>query len=62
MNSELPTGKCAVLITGQDRSLVTKLDAANCFTVDHLEPNWPVVEQAKAYYREESVWSAAIFC
>jgi len=50
VNSELPTGKCAVLITGQDRSLVTKLDAANCFTVDHLEPNWPVVEQAKAYY------------
>merc|ERR1712080_761714 len=27
--SEYPTGRCAVLITGQDRSLVTKLDAAN---------------------------------
>merc|ERR1712080_112412 len=25
--SEYPTGRCAVLITGQDRSLVTKLDA-----------------------------------
>ena len=51
-----------MLITGQDRSLVTKLDAANCFTVDHLEPNWPVVEQAKTYYREKSDWSATIFC
>ena len=30
--SEHPTGRCAVLITGQDRSLVTKLDAANHFT------------------------------
>ena len=47
-----PTGKCAVLITGQDRSLVTKLDAANDFTIDHLEKseNWEVVEKAKIYY------------
>lgn len=50
-NAEKPTGKCAVLITGQNRSLVTKLDAANCFTVDHLEPNWAVVERAQAVYR-----------
>ncbi len=49
-SSEHPTGKCAVLITGQERSLVTKLDAANHFTVDHLEPNWSMVEKAKAYY------------
>ena len=34
--SEHPTGRCAVLITGQDRSLVTKLDAANHFTSAHL--------------------------
>merc|ERR1719222_264089 len=47
-----PTGRCAVLITGHDRSLVTKLDAANHFTVDHLEKpeNWEVVEKAKVYY------------
>jgi len=47
-----PTGRCAVLITGQDRSLVTKLDAANHFTVEHLEDakNWKVVETAKAVY------------
>ena len=50
--SSHPTGRCAVLITGQDRSLVTKLDAANHFTVDHLdEPaNWKVVEGARAVY------------
>merc|ERR1712107_8205 len=35
--SDKPTGRCAVLITGTERSLVTKLDAANLFTEDHLE-------------------------
>jgi len=51
-NVDNQTGKCAVLITGQDRSLVTKLDAANDFTIDHLEKseNWEVVEKAKIYY------------
>ena len=46
--SDKPTGRCAVLITGQDRSLVTKLDAANNFTVSHLEEgdNWSVVTAA----------------
>ena len=39
-----------MLITGQDRSLVTKLDAANEYTVDHLESNWAVVENARFYY------------
>merc|ERR1711983_9404 len=50
--SEKPTGRCAVLITGQDRSLVTKLDAANHFTIAHLEDakNWKVVEATKAVY------------
>jgi len=52
VSTEHPTGRCAVLITGQDRSLVTKLDAANHFTVQHLEDskNWKVVETAKAVY------------
>merc|ERR1712128_72876 len=37
---------------GQDRSLVTRLDAANHFTTAHLEDakNWKVVEAAKAVY------------
>lgn len=49
---EHPTGKCAVLITGQDRSLVTKLDAANHYTLAHLEEeeHWKCVEEAKVYY------------
>ena len=51
-SSDHPTGKCAVLITGQDRSLVTKLDAANHFTPAHLEDkdNWALVEGAKIFY------------
>jgi len=51
-STEHPTGKCAVLITGQDRSLVTKLDAANHFTTAHLEDkeNWALVEGAKVFY------------
>jgi len=51
-SSEHPTGKCAVLITGQDRSLVTKLDAANHFTTAHLDDksNWALVEGAKVVY------------
>lgn len=44
------TGKCAALITGHDRSLVTDLGAANCFTPDHLDKHWDVVEQAKLFY------------
>jgi len=47
-----PTGRCAVLITGHNRSLVTKLDAANHFTEKHLEvaENWAIVEKAKIFY------------
>jgi len=55
--SDHPTGRCAVLITGQDRSLVTKLDAANHFTSAHLDnpANWSVVERA------DTVYSAGFF-
>merc|ERR1712111_233525 len=51
-SKEHPTGRCAVLITGHDRSLVTKLDAANHFTPAHLDnaDNWKVVEQAQVVY------------
>ena len=50
--SEKPTGRCAVLITDQNRSLVTKLDAANHFTVSHLEEeeNWSLVAAARCVY------------
>ena len=51
-SADHPTGKCAVLITGQDRSLVTKLDAANHFTTAHLDvaENWNIVESARIFY------------
>ncbi|KAL2915784.1 adenosine kinase [Polyrhizophydium stewartii] len=47
-----PTGKCAVLITGIQRCLVTDLQAANCFSIDHLErPDiWALVEHARYFY------------
>ncbi|CAB4065592.1 E2.7.1.20 [Lepeophtheirus salmonis] len=52
IHETLPTGKCAVLITGVNRSLVTKLDAANHFSVSHLEEpkNWEVVHNSKICY------------
>lgn len=50
--TDLPTGKCAVLITGTHRCLVTDLQAANAFSIDHLEKPeiWKLVEQAQYYY------------
>jgi len=50
--THVQTGTCAVLLTGNDRSLVANLGAANLFTVDHLdEPkNKEFLEKAKIYY------------
>ncbi|EDO18388.1 hypothetical protein Kpol_1013p60 [Vanderwaltozyma polyspora DSM 70294] len=47
---DVGTGKCAALITGHDRSLVTDLGAANSFTPDHLDKHWSVIEAAKLFY------------
>ncbi|KAI8911071.1 Ribokinase-like protein [Gorgonomyces haynaldii] len=49
---ELPTGKCAVLITGTHRSMVTDLLAANAYKIEHLErPEvWATVEASKNFY------------
>jgi len=48
----LETGTCAVLITGNHRSLVANLGAANHFTIDHLDDpkNRHLIEQAKIFY------------
>lgn len=48
----VPTGKCAVLITNNDRSMVTDLKAANEFKLEFLEKPeiWPIVAAAKNYY------------
>ncbi|XP_045213366.2 uncharacterized protein LOC123564109 isoform X2 [Mercenaria mercenaria] len=47
-----PTGTCAVIVTGEDRSLCANLAAANCFTKDHLDnaANWELVEKADYFY------------
>lgn len=52
VNEKAPTGKCAVLITGNERSLVAHLGAANNFTPDHLDidHHWNHVTKAKVLY------------
>lgn len=52
VDENTPTGTCAVLITGKDRSLVAHLAAANNFKINHLDDpkNWSIVENAKIYY------------
>ncbi|KAK9376782.1 Ribokinase-like protein [Lipomyces chichibuensis] len=52
VEKDQPTGKCAVIVTGTDRSLVTDLSAANHYKVDHLKSPeiWKFVEDAQYYY------------
>jgi adenosine kinase len=52
VQDDIATGKCAALITGHHRSLVTDLAAANHFKPTHLEKpeNWKLVENASHYY------------
>merc|ERR1712190_243620 len=47
-----PTGVCATLINGVERSLCTNLNAANNYKVDHCKQpeHWKVVEGAKIIY------------
>ncbi len=51
-NEDVATGTCAVLINGNNRSLVANLSAANTYPIKHLkEPaQWTVVEKAGIYY------------
>uniref|UniRef100_A0A8C1C0M8 Adenosine kinase n=1 Tax=Cyprinus carpio carpio TaxID=630221 RepID=A0A8C1C0M8_CYPCA len=51
--SQEPTGTCAACITGDNRSLVANLAAANCYNKEkHLDvdSNWSLVEKARVYY------------
>merc|ERR1719356_459392 len=52
VDSATPTGTCATLITGVERSLCTNLDAANNYKVDHCREssNWQVVQGARIVY------------
>ncbi|EPE34089.1 Ribokinase-like protein [Glarea lozoyensis ATCC 20868] len=47
-----PTGRCGVVITGHDRSMVTDLAAANHYDLDHLKSPevWKLVEGAEVYF------------
>lgn len=47
---DIGTGKCAAMINGHYRSMVTDLGAANYFTPDYLDKHWDFVEQAKFFY------------
>ncbi|KAJ8406734.1 hypothetical protein AAFF_G00296500 [Aldrovandia affinis] len=50
---EEPTGTCAACITGDNRSLIANLAAANCYKKEKhldLEDNWELVEKARVYY------------
>uniref|UniRef100_A0A8C2X947 Adenosine kinase n=1 Tax=Cyclopterus lumpus TaxID=8103 RepID=A0A8C2X947_CYCLU len=51
--NEEPTGTCAACITGDKRSLVANLAAANCYKKEKhldLDSNWELVKKAKVYY------------
>lgn len=52
VNGEVPTGTCAVVITGKNRSLVANLSAANTYPKSHLmeKEQWSVVEKASIFY------------
>jgi adenosine kinase len=54
----IPTGTCACLITGSNRSLCTKLGAAKHFTTSHLDQpeTWAVIEKAKCIYLGGYFW------
>ncbi len=55
VDKDHPTGRCAVISTGQHnefRTMVTELGAANHYKTDHLQsPDiWKLVENAEVYY------------
>lgn len=52
VDTTTPTGSCAVLVEGIERSLCTNLMAANNFKVDHLKEaaNMALLQQAKVVY------------
>ena len=47
---EIGTGKCAALINGHNRSLVTDLGAANHFKPEHIDKHWDAVTNSKLFY------------
>jgi adenosine kinase len=51
-NPDVPTGTCAVLVNGGERSLVANLAAANTFTASHLDTSeaQTMIQRAKIFY------------
>jgi len=49
-DAETPTGTCGCVIVGHERSLVTKLEAANNYKAEHLKENMAIVEKAQVCY------------
>ncbi|TDZ18445.1 Adenosine kinase [Colletotrichum orbiculare MAFF 240422] len=52
VDPKIATGRCGVVITGHNRSMVTDLGAANHYDLEHLtRPDvWQLVQDAQAYY------------
>ena len=52
VNDKQPTGRCGVIITGQNRSMCTDLAAANEYKLEHLKSPevWPLAQAAQFYY------------
>ncbi|KAI9858969.1 MAG: adenosine kinase [Vezdaea acicularis] len=50
-DAEVPTGRCGVVITGQERSMCTDLAAANLYKESHLKSDkiWRLVKAAKIF-------------
>jgi adenosine kinase len=51
-DEKTPTGRCGVVITGDNRSMCTDLAAANNYKVEHLKQEhiWKQVENAQVFY------------
>eukprot|EP00033_Pygsuia_biforma_P000672 GCRY01000791.1.p1 GENE.GCRY01000791.1~~GCRY01000791.1.p1 ORF type:complete len:380 (-),score=72.97 GCRY01000791.1:41-1180(-) len=51
-DEKTPTGTCAVLLTGKNRSLIANLAAANNFTIDHLKKEHvkKVIDETDVFY------------
>ncbi|KAJ2554133.1 adenosine kinase [Coemansia sp. RSA 1933] len=52
VNKDKPTGTCALLITGHNRSMVANLSAAETYSFEHVKDpeNWKDIEAARFYY------------
>lgn len=52
VNPEKPTGTCALLITGVNRSMIANLSAAETYQADHIKApeNWKLIEDARFFY------------